>query len=637
MLAAAQALPDVQSAVLSDSTTVAILYNDGTEHIIDLLPVNGSSNDLAPTTAKLAAANPYQQLEMGAQHLTNDVDLPTSRTAYLYDAVPISFNALALPYPPTLALAHWFNDAGYATVVQAGSVSDLMNIQNAAAFVLNAHGGFGQASSGYETYTSLTRVFGIASTVPYSDAVVDQLLEPIKKGELGIYTEFSYTEADGQINYTAWDWVFFTPQFVRDYMTFAQNSLLVMNVCSLMSSDPAAEDMVQAFFDAGAGAVLGWDDKAGSLDAVDTTWFFLDRVLGAGSSESGGYSWYAVTPPAPPNRPFDAGSVYEEISATKPAPMTHKFTNPDYGNGFGGTFITSPVNLNTAAYVEKGYGPVYATLRLKFSDKPLSAAVALVPTISAVSLQNNMNQLTLSGEFGGSYTSRSVTIGGTPVPANWTPNSITVTSLPLSGSGSGGYVQVTINGASSNQVLINQWNSVPLTMITGPRTVTCNVNLRSSFESLRLAPDQPPTADAVTTDNAVLQNGTCSFVSSDPAGGGDLPWFNTYAPGATTVPDTFANVWSTGQTSDGSGGGTVGLSIQASYNGGSINFLDTSATKGVGQQLVFDDAAQGLAAGLSTQYGPDQEVLDTFQWAATAAATTRQTTPQAQAVQMHRP
>jgi hypothetical protein len=111
----------------------------------------------------------------------------------------------------------------------------------------------------------------------------------------------------------------------------------------------------------------------------------------------------------------------------------------------------------------------------------------------------------------------------------------------------------------------------------------------------------------------VLQNGTCSFVSTNPDGGDDIPYFNSFAPGAGTVPATGATVWSIGQTIDGGGGGTVGLSIQAGYVGGVFSFLDTSATS-ASQLLEFDDSSGGLRAGSAAQSG------DTFQWGATPAA-----------------
>ncbi len=164
------------------------------------------------------------------------------------------------------------------------------------------------------------------------------------------------------------------------------------------------------------------------------------------------------------------------------------------------------------------------------------------------------------------------------------------------------------------------------------RTVTCNINLSGSFDQLRQSPDQSTstlTVTNVTTDSFVLQNGTCSFVSNDPAGAADIPWFDMFTPGAT-FPATGASVCSTGSQSDGKGGGTVGLSIQAAYVGGQFNFLDTSATT-AGSLLVFDDSTGALHAGMSTQNGAGI-VLDTLQWEATNAVYEPAVTTEPQAV-----
>jgi hypothetical protein len=639
MLAVAQALTDVQTAALSDTTTVTILFKDGTSEIVDLLPLNDSDNlTTSNSNPPSASTSPLPQL---SQQRTVDAGSPTGRTALLFDGFPMNFSRLGLKNPtaPVRDLVPWFENAAYTTYIAKGTPDDLSNVKGGSAFVLNAHGAFGVLAPNFVSQVSGNRVFAIATPVPATTGNISQYLAQIQKNEMGyyLYSGFSIDPGTGAATWTLSPYLFITPQFVRNYMTFTTNSVLFMNVCSLMSQDPAAEDMVNAFFDQGAGVVLGWDAKSDAVTAVDSGWFFLDRVLGAGATSTLGYGPYTTSPA---NRPFNVGAVYEEMHV--------KPHQPNASPSFYTDLNISTQNLDTTVLAEFTWDPVshkistlvssppvYAHLKMQFSTtNPPTGAPALVPSISTLNLQNNLNQLTLTGDFGGDSTNRMVTIGTATIPATWTNNSVTITSLPLTADGN---VQVTIDGAKSNQVLINQWNNVPLTMITGPQTVTCSVNLRTSFDSLRQAPDQPSTTSAVTTDDVVLQNGTCSFVSSDPAGGGDLPWFDTYAPGATTVPDTFANAWSTGSSSDGSGGGTVDLSIQASYNGSSLNFLETSATKGTGQQLVFDDATGNLAAGLSTQYGPNQEVLDTLQWGATAAASKPATTTQPQGVQLRRP
>ena len=606
--------------------------------VIDTRPLNDTSNHLAPGTGIPSAATLSRKINEGALHLTNDGILPTGRKAYLFDEVPIDFTELGLPYPPTDASATWFQNAGYTPVLQSGSIADLINVKDASVFTLEAHGGWGLMTPLYESQTGLAVLFFIGTTVPIEQDYVDALGPELRAGELGYYAAVGYT-IDPNTHRPAWqiyETFSFTPKFVRNYMTFTDNSLVVMNVCHLMESDQskltsagvsillaqdeisAAQDMVQAFFDANAGAVLGWDDTEGALDGVDTTWYVIDRVLGAGAA---GYGTYLSNPP---NRPYNLNGVFGRTAS-----IAHGYANSTgsvpLSEAYAYYTVTDPSTGDVS--LDATRPPTIAHLTLQYSPKTPanSPSLALVPTIAQVRLNNNADALTLTGDFGGNYTNRAVTINSVPMPATWTSSSVSVSPLPIT---AGGNVQVTIDGASSNQVLINQWNNVPLTMVTqsgsATRTVTCSINLRTSFDTLAQIPDGPRSTSLVTTDQVVLQNGQCSFVSTDPPGGDTLPWFNIFTTGGET-PATLASVWSIGQSIDGSGGGTVGLSIQAGYFGGQFDFLDTSSTNQT-QLLTFDDSTGNLLVGTANQSS------DTLSWAATAAAFQPKTTTQPQRI-----
>jgi hypothetical protein len=273
-----------------------------------------------------------------------------------------------------------------------------------------------------------------------------------------------------------------------------------------------------------------------------------------------------------------------------------------------------------------GAAPITATLQYEPNPNgapAITGTPALMPTIAAVNLYNDKQQLIVDGDFGGSFTTRSITIGGTPVPATWTSGSITVNSLPLSGPGSGGEILVTIDKLTSNQVMLQQWNSMQLTMfsnngtgITGQqRTVTCTINLRGSFDALRNGPDLDPSAQLIYVDDTISgnPNGQCTYVATGtPSGSGVIPWSNT----AGQTNTNFAEA--TGlETADGNGGGTMALQMQAAYTVASSQglVLDTSATTGNGGQPVAVDSTQSIAAGMATQ------TADTLGWGTTAAST----------------
>ena len=432
---------------------------------------------------------------------TEAAQLPTGRTAFLYNAVSdISYSTLGISGVPIDSMRPWFTTQGYSVIDAAGVPSDLMQVQNAAVFYMDAHGGFGVDESGNRVYEIATPILARENGVTYTDNIF-AFYALLKTDEMGYHsaTQF-WVDQLGQKHWALTHYMFITAKFVTDYMSFAQGSLVFINGCNLMNPDPAAQAMVNAFLTQHAGVVLGWTDKVNAVMAGDTGLFLMDRLLGAGAGTTGntpnGYLAYTATPA---NRPFSLGTELEEMNVYPRQSSQQKYAplNTIYLNQ---SVILSWFTTHVELF------PISATLNYQF-NLSLTESIALAPTISAVTLSNNLGQLILSGDFGGSFTNRSVSIGGNPMPGVvWTDGTITINPLPQD---AGGNILVTIDGAQSNHVLLNQWSLAPVTMITtnGPyqRTVTCDINLRASFDSLRQAPDQMPATGAVTTDNAVFR------------------------------------------------------------------------------------------------------------------------------------
>ena len=215
MMVAAQALPDVQTAQLTNDTTVGIVFKDGTLMILDMLPLN----DVNDTPSETIQPDVVSRL---AEPRPDTAVLPNGRTAFLYDATAFKFSQLNLPSPPTTALQDWFTNAGYSTVMGTGQYTDFLNIQNASVLVLDAHGNFGLTRNGDGSYAP---VFGISTTVTPTQANVLGLRPYLQDGEMGYYA-YSAVSKDpdtGKYKWSFYDTVFFTPSFVTKRMSFASS------------------------------------------------------------------------------------------------------------------------------------------------------------------------------------------------------------------------------------------------------------------------------------------------------------------------------------------------------------------------------------------------------------------------------
>jgi hypothetical protein len=700
MLAAAQALTDVQSADLSDSMTVSITYNNGMRQVIALAPLIGPNDGIAPA----ATTSPAQTLQPHIQDAVLPSGGAAGRVAYLYDIFnTISYARLgttitdASQDTPVAPLTSWFKNAPYAVTnslqnqpTSSGtpvtvSNGNITQVSNASVLFLHTHGAYwkdtaANIAAGAAPYTYVLAT-SYEANLDNLTAFENQLFEnPIPAlATMIIFTyPLNYFDNTGRLINSTIDLLSITPLFVSMNMTFAPNSVVFSDSCLLMMGYPlpkppavqtamgaASQEMVQAFFDAGAGAVLGWDQYSNLVQAADSAMYFFDRVLGAGADGlSGGYGSVGVAggylaypagpagpagevefPPVnPPNRPFNIGAVFEEMSTTP------RQSNDQPSAIFANVQGLAPIadqNLNQTAFVSSimqnpntlvltaapGAVPIIATLQMQMNPAgapALTGTPALMPTISAVNLLNNSNQLIVYGDFGGSYDTRSITIGGNDVTASatWTSGQITVNNLPLSGGGSGGNILVTIDGLQSNHLLLNQWNDIPLKMITNngsaQRTVSCDIDLRASFDALRQGPDLMPATNAVTTDNAVLENGECQFSATNPnALDVPIPWINPYTLNGQPFPATGADAYAINPTQDGLDGGSMALSLQAGYcdqpQGGLFCFLDTAATPAAGpvavNQLVFSDDTQNLGAGTAPQQ------LGSLSWMSTPGLT----------------
>lgn len=208
-----------------------------------------------------------------------------------------------------------------------------------------------------------------------------------------------------------------TSQFVSNHMSFAENSLVYLNVC--MSGTEGAGDMRQAFGNAGASVVVGWDGNVSVGESFKTVPYMIDRLLGANEVEP---------KEDPKQRAFNIYDVRENMEAV--------------GR------VTDPISGAVLKVFQVG------------GDFGL-----LAPTIQFLSVDDNGVQpkLIIAGIFGTDpgEANRSVTINGTELEnISWSRNGIDC-DIPESGANASGTVVVKVgtgaNARESNEVNITEW------------------------------------------------------------------------------------------------------------------------------------------------------------------------------------
>jgi hypothetical protein len=334
---------------------------------------------------------------------SHGLELPVSNQFRVWDAIAGCF---LTPKNRIRALlsAHGYVEApaSYPTV------EGFKKVGGDGVFVIFAHGGAGEEkdkSKAFSLWTS-TNV-GLDLEGKY-DAMWDAF-------------ELSYMMMPGRnasglcantvINYGV------TPGFVAHYMHFARNSLVYLNVCD--SGTPDAGDMRQAFGNANASVVVGWDASVSVGTTFRTVPYFIDRLLGSNDVEPR---------EDPKQRAFNVYDVRDNMAAKGRTvePLTGaQLTIFKMNNDFG----------------------------------------LLAPSIQFLSNEDDGVQphLIIAGMFGADpgEGKRSVTINDTELDnIHWSPTEIDC-DIPEAGSNASGTVVVKVgsgtNARESNHVNLTEW------------------------------------------------------------------------------------------------------------------------------------------------------------------------------------
>lgn len=345
----------------------------------------------------------------------------------------------------------WLTANGYQDVpVQEGDarVSSLKNVRGDGIFWFNTHGAPATLRDGTEVFTLWT-----STKVDADIEKLPEIADDLAKNRIVYSPGIIGTDNNGapvvETHYAI------TPEFVRQYMSFEKNSLVLMTVCHSSNPKPATRAMVQAFHEKGAGVYVGWTKIINTSTGYRAAKIIVDWLLGANQYEVQN----------PPQRPFDLDSVLKYL----------KDKGLDVFPASGAQLMAE---RNPAVPATEAFG-------------------LLAPGISFVGADTFKDELVIQGQFGQDPgQDRSVTVNGTDVTIkSWTDQEIRC-ALPVSGPGSAGDVIVTARGHRSNARRLTEWRGEFRYSFTAPgsllQTITFNIHLRLDINSLRGAPGTAP-------------------------------------------------------------------------------------------------------------------------------------------------
>lgn len=299
----------------------------------------------------------------------------------------------------------------------------------------NSHAGEGKTKTGRS-------VFVMVSSTPH-DAATDALPEIKADWDADLLTY--YIGDAGTVNgvTTYGSWYAINHKFVKKYMSFGPKAIVFLNVCFTANAHLDVGTFRQAFFDSGAGAVLGWTKLCQAPKAFGAAKYFVDRLVAKNEFE----------PELREQRPFSILSIMRDM-----------------------------VKKNKT---------VDGASELKASFAPGVTDVGLRPSIQYM-LRDELNDyLVLHGSFGDE--AGVVTVNNVPATVlfGWS-DKVLITRIPQTGLGSDGPVVVEVNGKKSNERYLTSWRGTYTYSFqdsqnnsTLHETMTAKIHIRMDIDDYR--------------------------------------------------------------------------------------------------------------------------------------------------------
>jgi hypothetical protein len=375
-------------------------------------------------------------------------DLPKDLNTRLFNSLGNAFVDV------TPALRNWLSSNNYVVTRQSGTLSQWRNVRNAGIFYVSTHAGTGEKDN--------TPFPAIMTGEKLTLAGVGDVISKNIKG-VGYIT--ADQDLDGNGNLVPSTNFAVGAEFIREYMTFAENSIVYIDAC-----ESAHPHLKQAFLDKGASLYVGWTMAVTDSAAVLVSRFFFDRMLGGNR----------FARENPNQRPFDWQAVLQNMKER-------------------GIHLHPAYDAN---------GKQIGNTEIQFFPGNGNFGI-LTPTIRFLTVAEGLEELHIDGIFGNPPADdRRVTIDGTEVTIkSWESGKIVV-ELPRSGAGSAGDVVVGVKGSAgllgsltyreSNKVQLTEWRgALHYTYTIGGQnglkhTATLNIQIRGDISSHRDKPGETP-------------------------------------------------------------------------------------------------------------------------------------------------
>jgi hypothetical protein len=440
-------------------------------------PASISNGVRASPKPQKVAASPLALVRSGEG---KNFDFPGNKSA-------MTMGTLFGSYGPTgETITGWLNQNGYESADLPPTIENLEKVRDISVFFFRTHGGMGclgDFETCREEYNPESKeifpaeaggfprdwAFALWTATPVNDGNEAQYESYLDQGLLAYMFARATPESDPG-SFPEWRYAV-TAEFVREKMSFSENSLVFIGACTSFDND-----MKYAFQDAHASYYLGWTAPANS--AAESLYVF-SRLLGISVEIPDEH----IPKPDPPNRPFDIDSVYQV--------MVEKNIVQDEGDWEGG--IEDLPGGDFQWNDQKHYLVPY--LEAERFDGSFGI---LRPTIKELEVDEENGLLTLKGAFGekeGEVTlhDRSVEID------QWAADEIRV-KLPAADADSGyGDVVVEVDEHKSNAVPLTRWyvqfeyTEGPEQTISAYQWLYLDIYWRADVHTRRDLPDQEPT------------------------------------------------------------------------------------------------------------------------------------------------
>jgi hypothetical protein len=362
----------------------------------------------------------------------------------------------------------WFEAAGYTVAHGDATIEGLIKTSGDGVFYFDTHGGnFPIGGEDVVDVASNTEADDEHEVLYADDLKENRIHNVVIRGYPGLGLA---------------GWYAFTPSFVTEHMSFADNAFVFLNGCDTAAN----ESMRNACFEKGASVYAGWTTSIGDDQAYRASVFLFDRLLAANR----------YVPEAPKQRPFEFGAVYRDMRSR----------NYDTGLGllsdaekppFDDARAGAPQDPSPASQLTRDK----ATSLLAIHHKSGHVFTGLRPSIAELVVFETLEELHLLGYFGARQ--GSVKINGHAVTVkSWKQDTVTV-ALPSSGPGSAGPVVVEVDGRQSNTVPLTEWRGqfryTQEDNSNGPslkKTATFTLHIRHDVHAYRLVPHEEPHANS---------------------------------------------------------------------------------------------------------------------------------------------